>query len=86
MVIITLLKRRDGASVVVAVVVGLILASLLSSVAEPLASEISLRNPETTGDAGTLYLYPVVFAALQLLALEVLSWLYVGLNAFTKSK
>lgn len=82
MVVVSMLKRKDAASVVVAVVVGLIIFSFLSSVTDPLASSISSRD--TAGDWQNQYLYPTVLAALELIALEILGWIYIWANSAAK--
>ena len=84
MVTVKVLKRRDAASVAVAIVVGLIVYSFLSAVTNQLASNISGRVPQVTGDWQTLYLYPLVLAALQLIALEILLWLYAWSGSMMK--
>ena len=78
---IKVLKRKDGATIIVGVVVAMILWQLLSMVTLSLSGKLSGLD---TGDVGygfpggwkTQYLNPVVSAALQLLLLEVVLWLY----------
>jgi hypothetical protein len=84
--IVKVLKRKDAASVIVAVVVAMVLVPLLSSLVGELSRIVSgLNEGQVFGYAQTTpgtgwqgeYLFPVVFAALQLIALEVLIRLYV---------
>lgn len=84
MVLVKILKRKDAASVAVAVVVGLIIFSLLSTISSPLASEITATSPRQVEDNTDLYLFPLVLALLELIFLEVLSWIYVFGMALTK--
>jgi hypothetical protein len=77
---IKVLKRKDASSVVAAVVVGLVLYSLVSTVAEPIAKEIDLTSATTAiGEWQMLYLHPVIVAALALILLEIVLWLYTSL-------
>jgi len=85
MVVVRMLKRRDAASVVIAVAVALILYALVSAVSDPLASNLSDRNPVPVSDWHTQYLYPVVLAAIELIALEILGWIYVAVHSLAKS-
>jgi hypothetical protein len=90
MVIVQILKRKDASSVVVAIVLGLILLTLLSSVTGELSAKIS-GTADLGGYAGSpswklTYLQPVVAAALQVIALEVLGWVYVFVKGLSKGK
>lgn len=83
MVIIKVLKRKDAASVIVAVVLAMIVAGFVSSVTTDLAQLLAGLKNETSSDyvgAGdgwqVTYLFPAIFALLQVLALELLSRLY----------
>ena len=77
---IKVLKRKDASSVVAAVVVGLVLYSLVSAVAEPIAKQLDMTSATTTiGDWQVLYLHPVLVAALSLILLEIVLWLYTSL-------
>ncbi len=93
MVLARILKRKDASSVVIAVVVAMILYNFVTTIPVKWASWIS--GTSNTGYYGTtppgadwtvVYLYPVVFAILELLVLEVLAWIYIGLAAFMKKK
>ncbi|HSW37643.1 MAG TPA: hypothetical protein VLG37_04730 [Candidatus Saccharimonadales bacterium] len=83
MTIVKVLKRRDAASVIVAVVVALILVQLLSATTGELANKISgLKQNRYPGmDWKTTYLLPVVSAVLQLVVLELVAWVYGALHA-----
>lgn len=77
---IKVLKRKDAASVVAAVVVGLVLYSLVSTVAEPIAKALDLTSATTAmGEWQVLYLHPVVVAVVALILLEILLWIYTSL-------
>lgn len=87
MVLTKILKRRDAASVVVAVLVALILTQPIGQVTSHLAGKISqLKSGQYAGYAfpGSgwkgEYLYPVVWAVLQLVLLEILAWIVVLAN------
>ena len=84
MVLVKILKRRDASSVIVAILIAMIASQPLSSVTMSLASKISfLHNGQQYGYVGpgggwkNEYLFPIVWAALQLLILEILGWIYV---------
>ncbi|HEX5395049.1 MAG TPA: hypothetical protein VFW52_01730 [Candidatus Saccharimonadales bacterium] len=77
---IKVLKRKDAASVVAAVVVGLVLYSLVSGVAEPIANSLDLTSATTAvGEWQVVYFHPVVVTVLALLLLEILLWIYTSL-------
>jgi hypothetical protein len=84
MILVRILKRKDASSIVVAVVIGLIIVNLLPHLTGELANNIS-GAPDGQTFTGNFpgaaweatYLQPVVWAALQLIALEVLSWIYL---------
>jgi hypothetical protein len=92
MVLVRILKRRDAASVVVAILVALIVSQPLSQATSPLAGHLSgLNDGQYLGGvppgAGSLYyLYLVVWAILQLIILELLAWLYVWAIGASKKK
>lgn len=83
MMIIKILKRKDAASVIVAVVLAMIIVSFLPVVTGKLAGQISgLKEGQylsysTNGGWKAEYLDPVVWAALQIILLEILCWVYV---------
>jgi flagellar biosynthesis protein FlhB len=92
MVLVKVLKRRDASSVVVAILVAMILFNLVQTITAKWAGSLSgLSNNQYasymspgTGWKGQ-YLYPVVYALLELLVLEVLGWIYVwASSAFKK--
>lgn len=90
MVIVDILKRRDGASLVVGVVVAMVIGQFLQVVTSNLAAKLSGLSDQGGFSLGYgndwkgLYLQPVVWVLLQLMVLELLSRLYVLL--FTGSK
>ena len=79
MVIIRVLKRKDASSVVVAIIVALIVLTVLGNVTAELTNEITGVNQAFQGGPSweEIYLQPTVSAVLQLLALELLCWLYI---------
>jgi len=78
---IKVLKRKDASSVVVAVVIGLILAQLLPALTGRLASVLSGVDVAVGAGWQDQYLQPVVSAVLQLALLEIILWLYTALMA-----
>lgn len=91
MAIINVLKRKDASSVVVAVVVAMIVSQLVSSLTVDIARRLSGLGDSFAGtgagtDWQTLYLLPLVTALLQLLALELLIWLYTGVKDLLTNK
>lgn len=91
MLLVKVLKRKDAASVLVAILVALILSQVLTSTTGELASKISgLHNgafgyPSGAGWKNT-YLFPVVWGILQLVLLEILGWVYVLAAGLFKRK
>ena len=84
MYLIRVLKRRDAASVIVAIVVAMVLMQFVLPITGRLSSWIvGSHNGPYFGFAGPgggwkdEYLFPLVAAVVQLLALEVLIWVYV---------
>ena len=93
MIIVKVLKRKDAASIAVAVVLAGIITQLLPSLTSHLAglllglregTYISYASPGS--DFKTQYLYPVVLAVLEILLLEILIWLYVLLGGVFKDR
>jgi hypothetical protein len=81
---IKVLKRRDASSVVVAIVIGLIVAQLLPSLTERLASVLSGVDVSVGAGWQDQYLQPVLNALVQLLLLEVILWVWTALVASMK--
>jgi hypothetical protein len=84
MYLVKVLKRGDAASLIVAILVALVVTQPLGEVTTRLAAKITnLNNGQYFGYAAPgsgwkgEYLYPVVWAVLQLLLLELLIRLYV---------
>jgi hypothetical protein len=87
MVLVKILKRKDASSVIVAVTVGILLVSLVTAVTSELASKISgLNNSQyaSTGGWKATYLLPAVAFVLELIALEILGWIYVLVGGSVK--
>ena len=93
MVLVKILKRRDASSVIVAVVIATIIGQALMFMTGDLASRIAGTNQgdgqfslvPTGGVWKQTYLYPVVWAALEIIALEILAWIVVSLESAFKS-
>ncbi|MBA2278848.1 hypothetical protein H0V99_00180 [Candidatus Saccharibacteria bacterium] len=73
MYIVKVLKRRDAASVIIAIVLAMIVMQVLQSSTFDLANRITSTNEFTGGGPGwkTMYLQPIVSAAIQLVVLEI---------------
>ena len=95
MYVVKVLKRKDASSVIVAVVVAMFVLQFITSVTLELASRLALWQWDKAAAGGpgfypssgwrTTYLQPVVALLIELVALEILVWVYVWLhNAFTK--
>lgn len=89
---IKVLKRRDGAALVVGVVVAFIIISLLTTVTTYISSWASGLGYGKFGMAfpGTgwkgQYLHPVISTIVQLLALEILIKLYIIVHSMVTKK
>jgi hypothetical protein len=87
MVLVKILKRKDAASVVAAVALGLAVSNFLSTV----SSELSARLSGTYEDVGVVtgwqvtYLQPLVWLVLQVVFLEILSWVVLMVREFVVS-
>lgn len=93
MVLVKVLKRKDAASVVVAILIAMIVSQVLPMMTGKLASIISGLNDRqgafNYGPGGgwqQQYLFPITWALLQLLVLEILCWVVIGLASMFKKK
>ena len=87
MVIAQVLKRKDGASLVVGIVVALILSTLVSGITADVAGRIAGLDGSGSGPGWqSLYFHPIVWALLQLVVLELLIRLYVAVRDSTTKK
>lgn len=89
MAIEKVLKRKDAASVIVAVVVGLVLFQFLSNVSNELANNFSAVERPALGTIGWQdhYLVPFMAMAIQLALLELVIWVYsIANKAVSKNK
>jgi hypothetical protein len=91
MVLVKVLKRKDASSVVIAVIVAMVVFNLLQSLtATPAGRLLGLHEGQYPAyaypgvDWKGQYLFPVVFAVLELLLLEVLGWVYVAVHSVVK--
>jgi hypothetical protein len=93
MVLVKILKRRDASSVIIAILIAMIVTQPLNILTGKPASIISGLSGNQGfgyygpgGDWKSQYLFPVVWAVLQLLVLEVLGWIFVLANRPVKRK
>lgn len=81
MVLVKVLKRKDASSVLVAILLAMIISTLLTSITLPLTTKITGNHNGPYGSGyGSWkdnYLMPAVWAVLQIIALEILTWIYV---------
>lgn len=80
---IKVLKRKDGASLVAGVVLALITATFISAITSQLSQKIGNMGSglSVVGQGWReAYFHPVVGYILELIALEILVWLYIGLH------
>lgn len=83
MAIEKVLKRKDAASVIVAVAVGMLLYQFVSHIGVALADRFSTFEVDGVGspDWQDHYLVPFIALLVQLLLLEAVIWLYSAINA-----
>ena len=85
---IKVLKRKDASSLIVAIVIAQILGLFLSAITSDLAGRVSgFGGPE--GSFGTwkgMYFQPILWVVLQLIALEILIWVYVFARSLVAKK
>ena len=93
MTLIKIMKRKDAASVLVAVLLAMILSTMLMWVTAEPAGKISGFHSNgqnltvgPTGDWRMTYLQPVVSAILQILLLEVLARIYIFAHSALRKK
>lgn len=86
MVIVKVLKRKDATSVVLAVVVALIVAGFISSPSLDLSTKIVSGQGGLFDNWKNVYLQPAVYAALQLITLELLGRVYVWVSEQIKNR
>jgi hypothetical protein len=83
MVLVKILKRKDASSVLVAILLAMIITQPLNAMTIRLASKISTVSNGVGGYGGpggpwkNEYLFPLVWAILQIIILEILAWIYV---------
>ncbi len=77
--IVKVLKRKDGAALVVGIVVGLIVFNFVSAIMADLTNKVA-NTGAVSPDWQHAYLMPTVAAVLQLLAFEILIRIYVILH------
>ena len=88
MVLLTILKRKDASSVIVAILIAMILTQPLSALTARLSGNISgVDNGfgyATSGGWQVEYLQPVVWALLQIILLEIVVRIYLYLAQMMK--
>lgn len=84
MVTVKVLKRKDGAALVVGVVVGLIINELVFRIVQPLSAQLSGQGSQGMGSWQANYAQPLITAVLEFIALELLIWLYASVTSATK--
>ncbi len=97
MYVVKVLKRKDASSVIVAVVVAMFVLQFLTITTQELSSRLALWQWSKTPEGGPsfyatsgwrmAYLQPLVVLLVELVALELLVWVYVWLHsAFSKKR
>lgn len=93
MVLIRILKRKDGASLVAGVIIAMIVAQVLPVLTSGVAGRLlGLEDGQYTSygfpnaGAAATYVHPVLSALLQLLLLEVIAWIYVWVASGSDKK
>ena len=97
MYVVKVLKRKDASSLVVGVVVAMFVLQFVTAMTQELSSRIALWQWGNTTPSGTgfypvggwrtTYLQPVIALLVELIALEVLVWVYVWIHrAVTKKR
>ncbi len=94
MVVVKILKRKDASSLIVGVVIAMIVAQFLGTATLDLASKVANWQWQNNGGgyAGppnsfqVMYLQPFVAMLLELVFLEVLIWVYLGLHRLVAKK
>jgi hypothetical protein len=91
MLLIKVMKRKDAASVLLAILLAMIISQPLTMLTGKPASLISglsdSRSGYYYGPGGgwqSQYLFPVVWALVQILAVEVLCWIYILVHSVTR--
>lgn len=90
MVLVKILKRKDAASVVLAILMAMILMQPLTSMTSKPASIISGLNGSQYMNYGpgsgwqSEYLFPIVWVVVQILVLEALCWVVIFLMWLVK--
>jgi hypothetical protein len=87
MLLVKILKRKDASSIIVAIVIGSVLLQFVETITNRWATKLAHVNygPQYFHWKED-YLLPVVWFVLELIVLEVLCWLYVGLTGSMKKK
>jgi hypothetical protein len=90
MVLVKVLKRKDATSVIVAIVLAMIVYQLLNAVCARWAGQLAglddgqFVNYTSGNDWQSQYLQPVLLAAIEIIVLEVLGWVYVWFSSMMK--
>lgn len=88
MMLVSILKRKDAASVIVAIVIAMVLMQPLSALTARLAGKVSGVDGgfsyAQSGGWQVEYLQPVVWAILQLILLEIVVRIYLYITQMVK--
>jgi hypothetical protein len=91
MVLVKILKRRDASTLIVALVLAGIIGQALAISLSSLANKLIGIDYGSDGGFGSSsvdvkqsYIYPAVWAALQIVVLEILAWIVIGVEMLVK--
>jgi hypothetical protein len=87
--IIKVLKRKDGAALVVGVALAITIANFLTTITFQLSLKLSDMSASANQESGgwrTSYLEPLIGLILSIIALELLVWVYVWIHQATTNK
>lgn len=88
MLLVKIMKRKDAASVLVAIVLAMIIVQPITSCTIRIAGWITSTGGQSygpTGDWKVEYLNPIVWALVQILVFEALAWAYVYVARMAKN-
>lgn len=92
MLLVKILKRKDASSLIVGVVIASVLWQALIAMTGDLASTLSglkdghqvISYAPPDANWRQMYAYPTISAALQIIALELLAWVILGVSLLIK--
>ena len=81
------LQRKDASSLIVAIVLGFTTLQFIANITAPLSAKILGQDMGLQSAAfKDQYLAPLVALLLQVIAVEILVWLIVGIRSFAYAK